>query len=90
MMHHRTPQFSAELSEMLELIAPIFGTSQPVLPVHTTGRGALEVEVFERDRLLGNNTLVGPAIVEESAATTILEPGDRLTVNRFGNLVLTL
>lgn len=42
MMHHRTPQFSAELSEMLELIRPIFGTRQPVLPVHTTGRGALE------------------------------------------------
>ena len=42
MLHHRTPHFSSELSEMLELIAPIFGTMQPVLPVHTTGRGALE------------------------------------------------
>lgn len=42
MMHHRTPQFSAELAEMLELIAPVFGTRVPVLPVHTTGRGALE------------------------------------------------
>jgi aspartate aminotransferase-like enzyme len=42
MLHHRTPQFSAELATMLELIAPVFGTTQPVLPVHTTGRGALE------------------------------------------------
>jgi aspartate aminotransferase-like enzyme len=45
MLHHRTPQFSAELSEMLELIGPIFGTRQPVLPVHTTGRGALEASL---------------------------------------------
>jgi len=45
MLHHRTPQFSAELAEMLELLAPIFGTRQPVLPVHTTGRGALEASL---------------------------------------------
>lgn len=45
MMHHRTPQFSAELAVMLELIRPVFGTSQPVLPVHTTGRGALEASL---------------------------------------------
>ena len=45
MLHHRTPQFSAELAVMLELIRPVFGTSQPVLPVHTTGRGALEASL---------------------------------------------
>ena len=45
MLHHRTPQFSAELSAMQELIRPIFGTRQPVLPVHTTGRGALEASL---------------------------------------------
>jgi len=45
MLHHRTPQFSAELAVMLELLHPIFGTSQPVLPVHTTGRGALEASL---------------------------------------------
>lgn len=45
MLHHRTPQFSAELSELIELIRPIFGTRQPVLPVHTTGRGALEASL---------------------------------------------
>lgn len=45
MMHHRTAQFSAELCEMVELIRPIFGTRMPVLPVHTTGRGALEASL---------------------------------------------
>jgi len=45
MLHHRTSQFSNELSELLELIRPIFGTRQLILPVHTTGRGALEASL---------------------------------------------
>jgi len=45
MLHHRTSQFSNELSDLLELIRPIFGTQQSVLPVHTTGRGALEASL---------------------------------------------
>ena len=42
MLHHRTPEFSRELASLLELIAPVFGTCEPVLPVHATGRGAME------------------------------------------------
>jgi aspartate aminotransferase-like enzyme len=45
MIHHRTPEFSAELAEMLELLQPVFGTTAPVLPVHTTGRGAMEAAI---------------------------------------------
>jgi aspartate aminotransferase-like enzyme len=42
MIHHRTPEFSSELATMLELLPPLFGTREPVLPIHATGRGALE------------------------------------------------
>jgi serine---pyruvate transaminase len=42
MIHHRTREFSAELAAVIELLKPVFGTSAPVLPVHTTGRGAME------------------------------------------------
>jgi aspartate aminotransferase-like enzyme len=42
MLHHRTPEFSAELASALEMLQPIFGTRGPVLPVHATGRGAME------------------------------------------------
>jgi aspartate aminotransferase-like enzyme len=42
MIHHRTPEFSKELVEALRLLQPLFGTREPVLPVHTTGRGAME------------------------------------------------
>lgn len=45
MIHHRTPEFSRELAEAMELLRPIFGTREPPLPVHTTGRGALEATI---------------------------------------------
>ena len=45
MIHHRAAEFSAELAEMMELLKPVFGTSGPVLPVHTTGRGAMEAAI---------------------------------------------
>jgi aspartate aminotransferase-like enzyme len=45
MIHHRTPEFSRELGAMIELLGPLFGTAKPVLPVHTTGRGAMEAAI---------------------------------------------
>jgi aspartate aminotransferase-like enzyme len=45
MIHHRTPEFSRELSTAIELLAPVFGTRGAPLPVHTTGRGALEATI---------------------------------------------
>ena len=45
MIHHRTREFSAELASMIALLKPVFGTQSPVLPVHTTGRGALEAAI---------------------------------------------
>lgn len=45
MVHHRSRAFLEEFAELLSLIQPIFGTSQPVLPVHTTGRGSMEATI---------------------------------------------
>jgi aspartate aminotransferase-like enzyme len=45
MIHHRTPEFSSELAMLLELLPPLFGTREPVLPIHATGRGALEATI---------------------------------------------
>jgi aspartate aminotransferase-like enzyme len=42
-LHHRTPEFSALLAELLEGVRPVFGTaSADILPVHGTGRAAME------------------------------------------------
>jgi serine---pyruvate transaminase len=45
MIHHRSPEFSRELAAAVELLAPVFGTQSKPLPVHTTGRGALEATI---------------------------------------------
>jgi aspartate aminotransferase-like enzyme len=42
MIHHRSAAFSEELATLLDLVAPVFGARERVLPVHTTGRGAME------------------------------------------------
>jgi aspartate aminotransferase-like enzyme len=45
MIHHRTPEFSRELAAAIELLRPVFGSANAALPVHTTGRGALEATI---------------------------------------------
>src|SRR3989442_3553690 len=45
MMHHRDPEFSKVLVETLAGVRPLFGTSGDVLPIHTTGRGAMEAAI---------------------------------------------
>jgi N-methylhydantoinase A len=54
------------------------------------GRGRLESDVYDRARLLHGNVIEGPAVIEEVASTTIVEPGDSATVDRFGNLILSI
>ena len=44
------------------------------------------VPVFERRDLAPNNRLTGPAVIEESTSTTVVNPGDHLRVDDYGNL----
>jgi N-methylhydantoinase A len=45
---------------------------------------------YDRAALRAGNRIDGPALVEEHAATTVLLPGDRLQVDAYGNLVITV
>jgi N-methylhydantoinase A len=54
------------------------------------GSGSLEAAVFDRTQLLQGNVIHGPSIIEEMASTTVVEPGDTVTVNAFGHLVMQL
>ena len=54
------------------------------------GAGPVPTPVYTRDALLAGNILVGPALVQEHASTTVVLPGDRLEVDVFGNLVITV
>ncbi|HEV8720478.1 MAG TPA: hydantoinase/oxoprolinase family protein, partial [Candidatus Binatia bacterium] len=54
------------------------------------GIGVVEAAVFDRTKLLQGNVIKGPAIIEEAASTTVVEPGDTVTVNAYGHLVMQL
>jgi N-methylhydantoinase A len=54
------------------------------------GLGAVEATVYDRSKLLQGNFIGGPAIIEEVASTTVVEPGDTVTVNEYGHLVMEL
>jgi N-methylhydantoinase A len=51
--------------------------------------GYVECVIFDRYRLGKGCTIEGPAIVEEIDSTTVIHPGYRAEVDRFGNLILT-
>jgi N-methylhydantoinase A len=46
--------------------------------------------VYRRDTLAPGQTLAGPAIIEQMDCTTPIFPGDGCTVDRWGNLLITL
>jgi len=58
--------------------------------VNFDGAGALAATVYDRAQLLQGNVIHGPAIIEEVASTTVVEPGDTVTVNEFGHLIMQL
>jgi N-methylhydantoinase A len=43
---------------------------------------------FAREKLLAGNRISGPAVIEEHASTSVLMPGDVMTVDALGNLVI--
>ena len=50
--------------------------------------GWQEAPVYRRERLPRDARFDGPAIVEQLDCTTVLEPGDRATVDAMGNLMI--
>jgi N-methylhydantoinase A len=46
--------------------------------------------IYRRDSLLAHNCIRGPALIEEHASTTVVHPGDLLTVDEYGNLHLKI
>jgi N-methylhydantoinase A len=58
--------------------------------VNFEGAGSMSAPVYDRAQLLQGNVIHGPAIIEEVASTTVVEPGDRVTVNEFGHLIMQL
>lgn len=45
--------------------------------------------VYQRELLPPGATIDGPAVIEESSSTTLVHPGQRLTVDEWGNLSIS-
>jgi N-methylhydantoinase A len=45
--------------------------------------------VYARERLARHSSIAGPAIVEEPSTTTVVQPGQQLTVDKAGNLIIS-
>ena len=50
--------------------------------------GFVECPIYDRYRLGPGHAVEGPAVVEEIDSTTVIHPGDRVLVDRFGNMLL--
>jgi N-methylhydantoinase A len=72
------------------------GTSAPPKPAFTGKRPVSfdgrfrSTPTYRRGELLAGNKISGPALIEEHASTTVLMPGDRMTVDIYGNLVIAV
>ncbi len=58
--------------------------------VHFDQWGVLETPIFERSTLGAGTSLEGPLIVEEPASTTVVFPNQKLRVDDWGNLLITI
>jgi N-methylhydantoinase A len=52
--------------------------------------GFVSTPVFKRGDLRSGNRVNGPALIEEHASTTVVQPGDVLTVDGLGNLQILI
>ena len=48
----------------------------------------LKARVYDRDKLLWGNIIRGPAVVVEYSSTTLIPPGAKAVVDRYGNLMI--
>jgi N-methylhydantoinase A len=52
--------------------------------------GLMDTPVYRRDLLKSGNRIAGPALIEEHASTTVLQPGDALEVDTAGNRLIAI
>jgi N-methylhydantoinase A len=64
------------------------GAFKPTRQVYLSG-AFVECQIYDRYQLLCGNVIEGPAIVEEPLHTTVVMPEQTLSVDKFGNLIIS-
>ena len=50
---------------------------------------AHKTDVLSRDKIKINNKFKGPAVIEESTATTVVPPNYNIVKDDFGNIIIS-
>jgi N-methylhydantoinase A len=82
------PKFSPRALDARPASPPPAAAIKGKRSVFFAADAATETTIYDRDHLAVGATFVGPAIVEQFDATTVLPPGWRASVDRYGNLIL--
>lgn len=67
------------------------GTPEPAASraMHLSSQGrTVDVPVYQRERLLAGQHFDGPAVVEQMDSTTLVLDGQRVEIDRYGNLLM--
>jgi N-methylhydantoinase A len=84
------PQYQPEMQSALDERAPGSDAGNGKRPAQFAGEAVpVETHIWRRDRLRSGDRFSGPAIVEQTDATTVIPPGWECRVDGFGNLRLT-
>ncbi len=78
------PEFAPLQTDDADIVDAKKGTRPVIFEDH----GTMQSDVYERSLLKAGTRLLGPAVIEEPACTTIVYPGQECEVDRFGNLVI--
>ncbi len=70
--------------------APDAAAKRGSRPVYFAGAGFVDTPTFQRSALKAGNRIDGPALIEEHASTTVVQLGDQLEVDAFGDLIITI
>jgi N-methylhydantoinase A len=69
---------------------PLAGASKGTRTVDYATEGIHEADIYDGDLLEPGASFSGPAIVETKGTTTVVNPGNEVGVDEYGNLVITL
>jgi N-methylhydantoinase A len=84
----RKPPFERVAAGDAEPAAETFRGTRPVY--FGEAGGFVDTPTYGRSLLEADNRIIGPALIEEHASTTVLLPGDRCEVDAYGNLVIAV
>ena len=61
-----------------------------IRPVYFKNQDFIDCPVYHRDDLPSSYTLPGPAVIEEVDSTILLHPGQKLQVDGYGVIIISV